>query len=611
MRAYLERALNIRQRELLPASLLFGYLFLVIGAYIMGQSAGDALFLNSFPRQLPQAIMATSVAVGVFVSVHIRLSKRLPLEPLSIGLLLFFAISFALLWWATGLHNRWVYAINFVWVYAAGAMAPIVAWTLGNYVLTTREARRVFGFIGAGGILGATCAGLVTAAISRRLGPDNLLLVMAFILMAAAVTVKALFFVAGQRIEEAQRVPVESAPPRSFRESARLIRQSRYLLLITALIAIGSATTTIIGYQFKIIARDYFVNKEALTAFFGRFYGYLGLASFFLQIILTGRLLRSFGIRVTLFVLPVVLLGGSIGVLLLPVLATAIVLKGSHSLLRYSLDKSSAELLYLPVSPDVKNGVKSFIDGFVWRTADGVAGLVLLEFATFLHFGPGRISLVTLAFLLGWIAIAAGVRAEYLNVLRRAIQNHVQARPSPALDLASSEMLAIALDHGDEYQVLYGLSLYEEAREPRWHPLLRQLLQHPSPTVRRRALRLLTEAGDREVLPQVQSLLRDRSPDVRSETLHYLVLHTECDPLSLVRSGSEFPDYVLSGAVVAYLARLRKPENFAAAQLILEQMIEQRGTAGVLARIEAARILGVIPPPSRLHKEPVQPARRR
>lgn len=605
MIAYLEKALNVRRQELLPASLLFLYLFIVIGAYIMGQSAGDALFLNAFPNGLAYAIIATSVAVGIFVSVYIRLSHRVQLERLNVGLLLFFAGSFAVLWWLTHSHNRWVYPAIFIFVYAAGAMAPMVGWTLGNYVLTTREARRVFGFIGAGAILGATFSGLLTAAVTHAIGVENLLLVMAAALAGAAIVVKALFVHAGGRITEAQLLPSETPVPRGFQESWKLIRSSRYLLLITALIAIGSASTTIIGYQFKMIAKEYFANKEALAAFFGQFYGYMGLASFFLQIILTGRLLRSFGIRITLFVLPVVFIGGSLAVLLAPILATAVILKGSHNLLRYSIDKSSAELLYLPVASDIKNQVKSFIDGFVWRTADGFAGVVLVWFATVLNFSPGRISLVNFAFLAGWIAIAYGVRREYLNVLCRAIQRNSadSERQQKALDSNASEMLAIALDRGDEQQALYGLSLYEQAREPRWHTLLRGLLQHPSPAVRERVLRLLNEAGDRSILGQVQSMLRDRSPAVRSEAMHYLVVHTQCDPISLLGSGTEVPDYALQGAVVAYLARMGKPQNNAGAEMILENMLSRDDGDGPRARVEAARVLGIVPPSSKLVTE--------
>ncbi len=74
MSPYLERALNVRREEFRPASLLFLYLFLVIGAYIMGQAVGDALFLSAFPTYLPNVLIATALLVGIFTSVYIRLS---------------------------------------------------------------------------------------------------------------------------------------------------------------------------------------------------------------------------------------------------------------------------------------------------------------------------------------------------------------------------------------------------------------------------------------------------------------------------------------------------------------------------------------------------------
>lgn len=61
---YLERALNVKREELAPALLLFLYLFFAIGCYIMGQAAGDALFLTAFPAYLPHGIIATAVGVG-------------------------------------------------------------------------------------------------------------------------------------------------------------------------------------------------------------------------------------------------------------------------------------------------------------------------------------------------------------------------------------------------------------------------------------------------------------------------------------------------------------------------------------------------------------------
>jgi AAA family ATP:ADP antiporter len=608
---YLEKTLNVRRDELAPASLLFLYLFLIIGCYSMGQAVGDAIFLKAFRNYLPHVRIGTAVVVGVFAWVYIRLSHRLRLEVVIIGSLLSFALGFVVFWWLAHFLGRRVYPLICIWVYLVGAMGPIMGWTLANCALTTREARRVFGFIGAGAVLGFPCAGFITADVLHHgyARPATLLLAMAALQGLGAVVVRLLCRQTGRRFTALGLAPAADAgTPRNFEEIWAFIRGSRYLVLITALVGIGCMATEIIGYQFKIIARDTLgADEVALGAFFGRFNGYIGLAAFVLQMLLTGRLLRSFGIRVTLLVCPIVFVGGSMALLLAPVLLTACILRGSQQLLRPSLDKSSAELLYLPVAPpDIKNQIKSFIDGFIWRAADGVAALVMLLFQNVLKFSPGRMSLVNFVVLAGWIATAFGVRREYLNVLRRAIERRTldpERIAAGTLDSTTTEILAGALARGGEQQVLYGLSLLEIGREPGWHPLLRDLLAHPSPAVRQRALRLLSDAGDRKIQPQVETMLADESLEVRTEALHYLVVHARVDPLNPEAIKTELPSYVVQGPVVVYLARTGDPGDFSAAQLILQAMLSATGPDPARARREAARVLGLIPPPSELHAE--------
>ena len=611
MTNYFENALNVRRNEFTPASLLFVYLFLIIGCYTMGQAVGVDLFLNAYPNSLPHAMIATAVVVGVFASVYIRLSRRIRMESLMIGSLLFFASSFALFWWLTRSPGKWVYLLIYIWVYMTGAMGPTMGWTLANLALTTREARRIFGFIGAGAVLGAPCAGFITSDVLRhgRVRPETLLLVMVLCLAGCATLVHFLFQSTRHRRAVVNlAVSADRDVPRNLRQTWAYIQNSRYLLLITALIAVGCTATMILTYQFQVIAKaSYGADKAALGAFFGRFSGYAGLAAFVLQMLLTGRLLRWFGIRVTLFVLPVVFIAGSLGVLAAPMLLTACILKGSHSLLRYSLDKSSTELLYLPVAPpDIKSQIKSFIDGFVWRGADGVAGAVLLLFATGLKLSPGRVGLVNLGFLVAWLGIAYGVRGEYLKVLRRAIERRTldpERTAAGILDSTTTEVLAHALERGGEQQVLYGLSLFEVGRKTGWHPALRGLLEHASPAVRQQALRLLADGGDRKILPQVERMVGDENLDVRTEALRYLVVHAGRDPLSLLTAGYDFPTYALQGALVVYLVRTGRPDFSAAAGLIFLEMLARTGPDAARSRAEAARVLGMIPPPFALHSK--------
>jgi len=608
---YIERALNVRREEFRPASLLFLYLFLVIGCYIMGQAVGDALFLSAFPTYLPHVIMATALAVGIFASVYIRLSHRLRLELLVIGSLLFFAFGFVLLWWLTRASSKWAYPVIYIWVYMTGALGPTMGWTLANYALTTREARRVFGFIGAGAILGAPCAGFLTADLTHRahVRPETLLVVIALGLGLCALSVRVLFLQTHHRLSDVSEKP-SAAPnmPKNLRQVWAYIRASRYLLLITALILVGCCTTAIIGYQFKLIAYTSFRgDKVALAAFFGRFNGYIGLASFVVQMLLTGRLLRRFGIRVTLFVMPAVFLGGSTGLLLAPALLTASILKGSQGLLRYSLDKSTTELLYLPVAPPrVKSQVKSFIDGFIWRMADAMAGITLFVFGNRMKFSPGRISLVNFGFLFGWIAIAYGVRHEYLKVLRNAIARRAldpERTAAGVVDASTIEVLAQQLQQSGEQQVLYGLSLFEVGSEPAWHPVLSSLLEHRSAAVRQRALHLLAESGRHPVVAQAEKMLGDDALEVRAEALQYLVVHAHKDPLELLKTATDVPAHSLQAVLVTYLARSHDIDHVTAAQTLLRTMLSSTGPEAEASHREAARALGTIPSPSVLHAE--------
>jgi len=605
-----ERVFSIRRNEVGPASLLFFYLFLVIGGFYVGQSVGDALFLRQFPHHLPYAMIGSGLLSGPLVLVYIRLSHRLRLERLIIGMLLFFALSFTLFWWLTNLRVYWVYMLIYIWVQTEGVMAPTMGWTLANYILTTREARRVFGFIQMGAILGVPFFCFITADVMKhhRANPTTLILVLAALMGVCALLVKLVFRQAKQRLGVVTTAPAAGVgAPKSFRQSLRLIRHSRYLLLMTALIAIGCLVSAVLGYQFRLIARlNSGTDAAGLSAFFANFYGYMGLATFVTQLALTAPLLRAFGIRVTVFLLPIALLGPTTALLVAPTLFTAVILKGTHSLLRYSVDRSSVELLYLPVAAGVKSQVKSFLDTFVYRLADGTAGALLLLFANGMNFSPGQVSLVSLVLLFGWIAVAYGVRREYLNVLRRAIERRrldPERTAASTLDLTTTEVLAETLAHGAEQQLLYGLSLFEIGRDPTSHPALRGLLDHSSPTVRQRALRLLGDAGDKRIRSRAETLLRDESPEVRTEALQYLVLHAACDPLSLLRSESDFTDYSLAGSVAAYLAKTGQPDHADTARVILQRMLSQTGPDAPRARTEAGWALGAIPSPCELHSE--------
>src|SRR5712671_6077738 len=353
MKRWTERVLNIQPGDLGRGILLCACLFLIMGSYVTGRVARDALFLARFQAvQLPYADIASAVLVGIVVVGYVRLGQLTSLRNLLVGSQLFFAAN-CVLFWAVAhyYHPAWLYPAFYVWVGLFGVLAPTQVWTLANYLLTTREAKRIFGMVGSGGICGWIFAGYLSRIATKAFGTESLLFGMAALLLVCS-GLMAVLSKGGQLKLDPERdraVGVAGTGQRNLRDSARSVFSSTYLRAISAVICISSFTTTLTGWQFKALAKQFSQGKDALAIFFGDFFFYAGLLALLFQLLLSTRLLRRFGIGPMLFVLPVVVLAGSAGVLVLGTVGAALFLKGSDQVLRYSIDRSTIELLYLPM----------------------------------------------------------------------------------------------------------------------------------------------------------------------------------------------------------------------------------------------------------------------
>jgi AAA family ATP:ADP antiporter len=601
MKRWIERALNVHPGDLGRGLLLSSCLFLIMSSYVIGKVARDALFLAHFKAvQLPYADIGSGVFVGFVMVGYLRLARRVSLRSLLIGSQLFFAANCGVFWVLANFYRpAWVYPVFYIWVGVFGVLAPTQVWTLANCLLTTREAKRVFGMVGGGAILGWIFAGYISMSAARAFGTESLLLEMVPSLLISSVLMYAAWRTVDKHTES--KKPCAEAPANEHKDvqgSLRLVFSSTYLRAIAAVICISSFVTTLTGWQFKAIAKESFVNKNSLAIFFGDFYFYAGILGFVFQLLLTTRFLRRFGIGIMLFVLPFTVLLGSSALLIWGTLAAVVFLKGSDQVLRYSLDKSTVEMLYLPLAHRVKLQAKWFIDTVVWRLGDTLAGVVTMIFATYLHFAPRKLSVIVLVLIVGWLAAVLVGGRQYLTVLQDSITQHsltAEQAPSLALDRSASELLASKLQVSDPKEILYALSFYEEepARTP--HPVIRDLLQHSSGEVRQKALAILSACKDTSVLPKVEAMLRDPEIAVRTEAMLYLVHHANVDPLVLLQELGEFEGFSVRSAVAAYLARPGEAQNLETSRKILEEMAAEEGEAGQRTRLETARLLGKLP----------------
>jgi len=594
------RLLGIRPGEVYRGLLLFAYLFLVVGSFVVGKATRDALFLYRFSAlQLPYVDIAVAVLVSIWVAVYIRVGRYVSLRTIVSWSLGIFGSTSVLFWYLSHFHDApWVMPVIYVWVGMFGVIGPAQVWTLANYVLTTREAKRLVGVVGSGAIAGAIFGGFLIQQTATRLGAESALLGMALALFGCIGLVHALW---GER-HRAQVVDDDDPGhatsrhgPSGLRGSLQLIAGSKYLRAIAAVICLSSFVTAVAAWQFKAAAREAIPDRDQLAAFFGSFNFWAGLLALALQLLLTSRLLRRLGLGFALFVVPVALTFGSVGYLLLGTLASVVMLRASDQVLRYSVDRPTVELLYLPVPPDQTFQVKSFIDTVVWRFGDGLAGFTVLVFAAWLHWSTQQVTWVNLLLLGGWLAAAWVAQRQYVINLGESIYNYrldAERASALVLDKAATDILASRLRADDPRQILYALELFAVTHRDSAHPAVRGLLSHASADVRRAAVGVLDVTGDKSVQSEVERLLYDPDLGVRTEAMLYVAHHARIDPLERIGEIGNFADFSIRSAMVSFLAHPGPTQNLDAARVLLGGMVRDDD---LRTRLEAARLLPRLP----------------
>lgn len=423
------RRFGIARHEAIAAWWLTLHLFLTVASTVIGKAARDAIFLGRFsPLQMTLVDLVTMVGIALIVGAQLRLTALVSMRRVLLLSPCCFAIGDVVLW--AGLmtaHAAWMTWATYLWIGAQASFGTPHASVLASHVLPIRRARRLYGLIGAGSILGWIGGGLATQMLAAQWGAPSLLLGAAALTSLCPVAVAAAWRRAGRvggpsTIDAGAEDPLEHS---SLRASASLVWTSPHLRAIAVLAFVSSAVTTIAALQFRIIASESIHATDHLAAFFGAFSVRAGLVALALQVLLTTRLLDRLGIGPALAIAPAAIAAGSAGVLYSGTLLAAVMLKGSDQVLRYSVDRSAVELLYRPLPPREIFEGKTFIDALVCRFGDAAGAVMALFGAVALHLSFRHLSLISIMLVLTWLASAELARRRY----RARLLERIQRRP--------------------------------------------------------------------------------------------------------------------------------------------------------------------------------------
>ncbi len=596
--AWLGRMTSVQRGEVAPAAFAFCYIFLIIASYTLLKTVRDSLYISEYGAvKLPYVMIGIAVLVGIFVDLYIRLSRRVAVEPLTAGTLVFFIANLGFFWMLARNDTPWLYPLLYVWAGCYGVIAPVQFWTIANDVFSTRDAKRLFGVVGAGGILGGFVGGKTASLLAAKLGTVNLLLIVAGILVAASMLALLLF---RYRMPEAEGAKRERRPT-SLRESVAAIARSRHLRVLAGLVWVGALSTTIIDYQFKAAAGGAGFTRDELTIFFGNAYGYFSLASFLVQVFVVRLVFRRFGLGIAIVMLPIALFGGTLTFMLAGTLWAATFMKAGDGALKHSMDRSSKELAYLPVPRALKVQAKSAIDMVMDRLGDGTGGIVLLLLATTLEIGALPIAVVNAVFLGIWLLLAFKVRRSYLDELSDSIARGEIDESVPTVSLRDSDArlaLVRALRDPDPGRVVAALEIAALAPGDDLKPEIERLAREGVPEVKHRALGLLLEPNAEHLPSGIASHLEADDQDLLVKVFDIVLAQDEEElrqrAIALMGDGS--PE--TRGALLALLVRRLGGDFAPVADTMMTALISPRTPATV--REAAAVALGLLPASSPL-----------
>jgi AAA family ATP:ADP antiporter len=595
------RFLDIRPGEGLPVLLTFLYIWTVVASFLLAKPIRSGLFLGEHDAYDLVYVYAAGPLV-LFVPLYTRVVARFGARTVTAATLIGFSLNVLLFWYLFRFHSfRRLPDVFYVWVGCYGVIAPVQAWSFANSLFDTRQAKRLFGLIGAGASLGAMTAGVLARVLVEPVGGTvNLLLVLALLIASAA----AIVLTAKLRIRRVGLSRRERPVDRPFSATWAQVRSSTYLRLLAGIVFAVAIATQWTSLQLGVVAKERFAGSSTdITEFYGLFSFVTGVCSFVVQLFVTGRVLRQWGVAAAILALPLALFTGNFFILLVPGFWSVLLTNGLDQGLRFSVDKATYELLYLPIAPADRASVKNAIDIVVNRIADGV-GAVMLGLLTqgFIMLpglkldmpGLAAVNLVTIGI---WLALAWRVRSEYIRTIRDSIHRHrldTQRGTAAVTERSAADMLVAKLTAADLSEVRYALDLIEGQQTRKWHPALRTLLTHPDADIRRRSLAALSATGDATIADRVPAMLRDPDVGVRTEALLYLSREEGIDPLRQIEELGDFQDFSIRAGAAAFLSAPGPAQNLEAARLMVEAMARSAGPEGERDRTEAARLIGTI-----------------
>jgi AAA family ATP:ADP antiporter len=429
----LARVVSVRPGEVRALLWSFAYFFFLLAGYYVLRPVRDEMGLAGGIRNLPWLFTATFVVMLAVLPLFGALVARLPRRRFIPLVYRFFGANIVLFWLLLTFKVAMTETamVFFVWISVFNLFAVSVFWSFMADLYASEQGKRLYGFIAAGGSLGALLGPILAATLAEPIGRANLLLIAALLLEAATFCAMRLESAAtalkdgGATPAAAASKPPDAALGGGWLAGITMVLRSPYLAGIALWVALLSLAGTFLYFQQAGIVAALTDDPNKRTAIFARIDLAVSLLTLFVQFFATGKLIKRFGAGPAAAFLPFVFCAGFLALALTPLLWVVIAFQAVQRAANFALSNPAREVLFTVVDRDEKYKAKYVIDNVVFRGGDAASGW-LYNALRGAGFEPGTISLVTVPVAAAWLILALTLGRAHERRTREPLPRSMQ-----------------------------------------------------------------------------------------------------------------------------------------------------------------------------------------
>ena len=419
-----DKVFGLEAHEYVAVAWSFAYFFCVLGSYYILRPVREAMAVGSGPDTIPYLFIGTFLAMLVATPIFGWVASRFPRRVFLPWVYLFFVTNILIFWVVfskavnAGETHVWLGRAFFVWLSVFNLFVVSVFWSFMADIYTREQGRRLFGFIAAGGSIGALIGGAATSALVVPIGFQNLLPISATLLLVAVFCISQLRKWVVLEHENEISETVASERPLGGNPFAGITHlfSSKYF----AAIALSSVIASLLGTALYMFAAELVEHampeSNERTQFFSNMNIAANALSLIGQMFVVKHVVTRFGIGVSLSLMPIVSVVGFALLALDPVLGVVAVLTVARRALGFGFSKPTTDMLYSVVTPEEKYKTKNFIETAVYRGGD-VVGTWTVKFMSSL--GIAGVSIVMLPFAALWAIVSLWLGRDYRRQARQ------------------------------------------------------------------------------------------------------------------------------------------------------------------------------------------------